>query len=703
MSRCRHNYRCAMTLCLLASFSFTLRAAETPPPSAEQLQAWIKQLGSDEFQKREEARAALVKMGQAAAGALKAAQATDDPEVKRAIGAILGQLQWQDLGAKKDYLDLFPADSIFVLKLKGLATSASGARKTAIGKLMDSPDFKPLVDLITKRVEPQWQMLDAMLAAMQTNAPANTQGPTTGALLRTFGGQIAASVWKFNPMAMMGGNPDDAFGLAAIAELQGDDPMGVYKQILAASGIGDGAEEVRYEGLSILTQQAGQGAITLAGRHLILAPNAGSIKQVADALLKSTETRLTLSPAFQKLKPHLAGEPDLALYLNFQAYMKAVAAMGPGLAPLLNQMGYDSLEFFAMTTSIVGDRFEDRFVTVTSGKATGFMKLAEGVYSSTTPLKEILAVAPPDAVVVGNMYLDGQGTSEFLIEYLKTLAQLQAQMGLPGKDIAAEQEKLEKKLGLKLSDLAGAIKGDAVYWVTLAKDLTPPDAGLALGCADAEKAKLLAENLGKLLDGAAAMAKEDLKLGGELNPTSMKVEKDGRTLFTEAENSPLVTVPGRAMLPYRLSWAATGTRVLISTSQVALQKRLLALDNHAPGFDPARALEPGQPDPKGLLAVDLRAMLNYGSKFGLPLMALQMGSDPEVMGLLNTLAAKEDLFQGMPFITVSAQAPKDGVSVAVMRSPLPYLPTVAAVVAAAVALPRAAAKARAAGPGAKGF
>jgi hypothetical protein len=73
-------------------------AGETkvPAPSAEQLERWARDLGSDDFQLREEAQKNLAAAGEAAVPALKKAAKSDDPEVRLRAERLLAPLARDD-------------------------------------------------------------------------------------------------------------------------------------------------------------------------------------------------------------------------------------------------------------------------------------------------------------------------------------------------------------------------------------------------------------------------------------------------------------------------------------------------------------------------------------------------------------------------------------------------------------------------------
>jgi hypothetical protein len=68
-------------------------SSEVAAPSPEQIQTWIKQLGDNDFQKRESAQEELVNAGNSAYFALEALPPSDDPEVRARIERTLTALE----------------------------------------------------------------------------------------------------------------------------------------------------------------------------------------------------------------------------------------------------------------------------------------------------------------------------------------------------------------------------------------------------------------------------------------------------------------------------------------------------------------------------------------------------------------------------------------------------------------------------------
>lgn len=665
------HLRVGVVLLLAGALGTAWSQAQEAAPGAEQVQTWIRQLGDENYQKREEARAALTRAGATAVAALKAVENSPDIEIRNAAKRLLSELQWQTLRPDVNYLTAIPGEAVIAIRLKDLSDSVARSRETALGKLLSGPDFKPAWDLLKKQFQ---GVPNPML-------PPNV-APLVEKWAARFSGQVAAALWAFDPRP-----PEPNVKAALIAELTGGDPAKIYDELLAETGIGAQGIATPSNGLKVLVLP-GMGAVALAGKHLIVATNRESVDEVARGLLGAAGS-LNDSPAFQKLKPQLGAEPDLLFLMNFPAYLKMVSIM-PGaqqMGDMMSKMGYDALDFMAMSSRVAGDRFEDRFVMVFNERPSKLVELMSKGSTGTTSLKEALAVVPANAVAVFGSYLDGQAMYAVGFEYMKGMLETYKAMGMQMPDLDVAVKNIEDTLNLKLADLAGAIKGDLAYWARLAPTLGPPDIGISIGCVDAAKAQWLAETLSKLTD-VLARSVVAAQPGAPLPAAMTKADRGGRAIYAEADDSPLMKFPVRAQVPYRVCWSAHGSRVVLGSSPAVVDDRLNALDAKTPGFDPAKVL-PATPEAAGaknLVALDVAGLLNYAAKFGLPILAGALQNNPEGQAVVAGLMQKPDLFNSVPPLVLTMQPPKDGVQTSTMWSPTPYLPTAFGVVGVAVVL-----------------
>jgi hypothetical protein len=91
-SACRSTF-VALALGALA-VSFPAAAPAPAKPTQEQIAQWVKQLGDNDFVRREEATKRLWQAGEAAEAALQGALSSDDAEVKRRARELLDKFRW---------------------------------------------------------------------------------------------------------------------------------------------------------------------------------------------------------------------------------------------------------------------------------------------------------------------------------------------------------------------------------------------------------------------------------------------------------------------------------------------------------------------------------------------------------------------------------------------------------------------------------
>jgi len=112
--------------------------AAEPPATPEQIAKWVKQLGADDFDAREDAEAALIKAGTAALVELKKAAQSGDPEVKTRSARIAEKLKWAVLPDIGDLATVLPPDNIFFVGTPSSKQLIERIRKeTALGRLYD--------------------------------------------------------------------------------------------------------------------------------------------------------------------------------------------------------------------------------------------------------------------------------------------------------------------------------------------------------------------------------------------------------------------------------------------------------------------------------------------------------------------------------------------------------------------------------------
>ena len=638
-------------------------ALDTPAPavySDSKIQALIKDLGNEDFEKRQSAEKELMKAGAKALEPLKAAQNSTDPQVKATAARLSGRLRFASLGAV-NYLDIFPGDSVLAIWVKDIGGSAENAKKSAIGKLIASPAMAPFREKID--------------AKMNENADARKQ---LEFWLTRFNGQAGAAVWEINLQAGPAG-----IKAAAIAEITDADPRGVVDAFLKETHlIADTAQKIYYKEAEIQENAPGQGAMALLGRHLLLGPSAECLKPLIDGLL--TPAGLNANPAFVKLKQSLGAHPEFIFALDFKAYMKTlntlfVAMNQPeqvaNFKTLMDSAGA-SMSWMAISSATSGLTFEDRYVIVMDAPPKGLA--AAGIPpADAEPQVKGMALVPSNAVLAAVSYVDGTKMQAGLSNYLSSFSKMMA--ATPGNkevaDVLSKVEAFETKAGFKLADLGACVKGQIAYWAVLPPNaaLVLPDLGMFVTCVDADKAKTYSDILRKALNTAADIATNKAGNGAAIKETPSGTHTIYQVDWTAlgAQLPPNIT--------YVLCWAVEGNRVFFGSSVQALQKQLSFLDTKIPGLltQPAfiKALATAAPEElKGQIAYgDMRKLLSFAQTAGLPLIQAQI-PDEQLKLALAALPPADELLKDIPPVLITS-ATQGQLAQSVMRAPLPPLPT----------------------------
>ena len=128
------SLRSATLLLVLACAPFSNVRAEETPLNDDGIRLLIKDLGSEDFEKRQGAEKKLAAQGLKAEALLKATvETTTDAQVRATAARLLGKLKLASL-ASVDYLTVFPADSVAFLQVRNLADSIEKSKGTAVGK-----------------------------------------------------------------------------------------------------------------------------------------------------------------------------------------------------------------------------------------------------------------------------------------------------------------------------------------------------------------------------------------------------------------------------------------------------------------------------------------------------------------------------------------------------------------------------------------
>ncbi|MCZ7648846.1 MAG: hypothetical protein M5U26_26910 [Planctomycetota bacterium] len=166
-------------------------------PSADQVQAWVAQLGHEDFAKRAEAEEKLLQAGPAAEAALEKAALSDDIETKQRAGRLLGKLKTEPLLAKMTEsaakAQSLEADFEMKMSMMGMQTGGAGHFK---GK-GDSSKFIMDMTMQVMGQEMKMNMVnDGTTVWIETTMPGG-QGKMvqkmSGEMMKKLGGQQGGS------------------------------------------------------------------------------------------------------------------------------------------------------------------------------------------------------------------------------------------------------------------------------------------------------------------------------------------------------------------------------------------------------------------------------------------------------------------------------------------------------------------------------
>jgi hypothetical protein len=588
--------------------------------SEEKIKSLVGDPGNEDFAKRQAAQKELGRIGAKAKAALEAVKESPDAQVKASATQLLGRLKFLDLGPV-NYLDLLPQTSLIVARATNAASLADNSRKTALGKLIDSVAFAPLKEKVME----------------QLNKEPDTQKKVMNWLQR-FNGQAAGAIMTFNPM-QPGGTK-----MAAMAEITDPSPAAVYDDVLEATRIGDNGTPGVYSDVAYIQGAQDQGAIALLGKHLVLANNLAALKDVIDAF--ATPGKYAASDAYSKIKPGLGANPDLQMVIDLESLVKAVLQIPlPFPLPMediLSVTHLKNIKAFALSSSAAGDSFEDRYVTVRNGPpdaaAAAMIPPADVV-----PLN-IAAIAPQASVAFAASYVDGPKFYQGMLESFASMKKLQDAVaafsgGAQQPDAEEKIKEFEAKFGVKVSDIAAAMKGEVAVWVVPAASIlpAPPDFCIVVSSPDEDKAAFLSDALATVLNKL-----QGVPVIKELDYKNHKIRQIDMEALQAKQSS-----------PYTPAWVADKNRVFIGSSVALLQKQLLANENKAPGllvqaeFVKTLGSFAANERKGSFFYVDLKTLLTVGATIGVPV--LQMNNPNEdLKKVLAGLPPFAELFKDVP-------------------------------------------------------
>jgi hypothetical protein len=633
-------------VCAVAFFVSQPAFAETAPDSAK-IDVFIKDLGDDDFTKRQTAEKELQKAGLAAKDALTKATASNDPQVKATAQRLLAQIKFATLPAI-DYLSVIPDNSIISAHVTNVGNSWENIRKTAVGKLIES------------------KALEAFRAKIEAGMNKEPEARALADMwVKRLKGQFAASCWELNFMAGPAG-----IKAGLIAEITDGDPVAAFND-LQNLGMGAGGVTTTYKDLEVLEGPGGSGAYALLGKHILLATNVDAMKTMVDNVL--TPAGLNTAASFTKVKPTL-GKHEMLITFDMEAYFTALAAMMPGgMDDVMKASGADDLKMFCMATTVAGGGFEDRFVAVLDPKPSGF-RLASMPPAGSTPALDAMPLLPANAVLGSVFYMDGAKMATATIDYLEALKKMMAANAGAGDGaeaaFTAKLKEFEEKTGIKIDSIMANIKGDiGMYAVLPQPPAMLPDVGFMFTCVDAEKAAATAQALAKVANSMTG------------KPSVKQTPYKTHTI----NEFDLATIEGLNLPPQvkgELSpcFAVDGNRLYVSSTTAAMQKLLNNIDAKGPGlnsnpeFQKALASLPVDLHKGQIMFLDSKKLLTHLGTLGLPMLTNSV-PDAEMKAALAALPPSAELFRDFPPM-ISSGVDKIDHSVTIIRGPIPPIPTV---------------------------
>ncbi|MGD0093159.1 MAG: hypothetical protein ABSE73_24870, partial [Planctomycetota bacterium] len=567
--------------------------------------------------------------------------------------------------AEMDYLNVLPANMVIAGQLKNLGQSIENARKTALGRLLAAQDLAPL-----------WKKLQAELNDKQEFSK------NLDLWLPRFKGEFAFALWQLDFQ--------DASGMrvAAVAEITDPVPEAVLDELLEKTEFFPpaGPFTVTYKDVDIWQPAPGGPAVALLGRHLVLGPNADSVKAIVDGFLKPGGFGASANCA--TLKPSLAQKPEVLVFMDLQGYLSEVNKMmgalpGKDTKAAVQKMmdaANTNIKLVGMSSTCVGDGFEDRSAAISEGELKGFGSMM-AMPAGTPPPLNALAFVPANAAVAQVGYMNAQVASTALRAYLAGFDQMvdsvAKEMPPPPAGAPAPPHPLralkafEEKTGINLDELLAGLKGECGFYVVLAPGLVtqPPDIGMFITCAAPEKAKAFSDAIAK-------------GLGAYFSPSPVReLPVQGRTLYQLDLQA--LGLPVEQKFPYTPCWAVEGSHIFLASSPQALRKQLSYVDSKAdaglltqPDFVKALSGLAAEERKSQIVYMDMKNLLAAAAMLGLPLLQARI-TDPELKSILQGLPQPQVLFKDItPLVGGGVQRP--GRVESVLRSPVPPVGTVAA-------------------------
>ena len=613
--------------CLLALSLSVLIAGEAPVPP-EQIAKWVKQLGADDFNAREEAEEKLAKAGIAALAELKKGMAANDPEIRTRSARLAEKLKWIVLPDITDLTAILPADNLFYVGTPSVKKLVERIRKeTPFGQLYDRADMAPLRDVITQ-------------AFVDGSGLGDDGRKTIENWFDRFGGPAGLALMKINNEQQ---NYHEREQVAFFLGINDPDPKKAMADFLKMAPLGGETLRKVYRGVPCELQQGEwqRDGLAQLKNIIVRSTNHSAMYNVIDGILDSKTPKLNSAALYKEACAGVDGEPLGTLFFNMEAMYNSVFT-GERDKSIAAGFGFSEWKYAIVTLSIKDGLFHEQAFCKVEGERRGLAQLL-----SLKPVSGRLAtLCPPNALAFVSIPGDGKAIYESIINMTREVDRRETEQF---EKMVAE---MDKKLGVSIvNDLIGSLNGETALWLIKRKDPTKaPDTCIVLEASDAAAAKKAADTFAKLIP----------QLTGKEDAVG-KAEYKGRTCYF------IKPVEKRNRWEPELVWAwcADESRILIGQRQETLQQMILRVSKESKGLaaqaDFQKLLKAIPEKERGGLAyINMREVLTWGYTVGLPALTANAPEDAKAK-LAKAPKDPKELFKDMTGTLLSVRRSDDGV------------------------------------------
>lgn len=430
--------------------------------------------------------------------------------------------------ATPSLMPYLPEGTVMAVSMPDLKTTMGEMAQMPIAKMWNEPDVQKFVAPLMAMVREQMDQLMAQGKEMHA------------------AGQLPVDPSMMGSMRLDG----MTFAITSVEMVKSDFGTSPSLGMLIHMDFGSSAEQMKALvslGLNLMEQQAGEmmiktetkiGDITLTsyesngpmeltmGLNVAMLPTGimiGTLKSDLAAALGAMEKGtpvLTQTPSYAEHTKGLVTEgTEMLMYVRNEKMlafmMEAMSLYGEGAAGLeemglidlagvnrvMDALGVSSMKSFAMTSSYVNGRAEDRsFSSVPAAERKGLMGM------STKPLDmSFIKWVPKDVVSVRAM------TMEPMVVHDTLMGAVTAYDETMGEGIKAQLAEMEKQVGFSVKDdLFGSMGDQLVYWsMPLAGLMSAPEMTLLMKVKDQARMLKVLEAMATMTDGAIELEKSD--------------------------------------------------------------------------------------------------------------------------------------------------------------------------------------------------